>query len=56
MSDLFNETVVTQWNLVCENSFYSSLISSLSLFGLLVGAITFGYLADIIGRVCPDYR
>ena len=39
-----------QWNLVCENSFYSSLISSLSLFGLLVGAITFGYLADIIGE------
>lgn len=49
-SELFDETVVTQWNLVCENSFRSSLISSLSLCGLLIGALLFGYLGDVIGR------
>jgi len=49
-SELFDETVVTQWDLVCENSFRSSLISSLSLCGLLIGALLFGYLGDVIGR------
>ena len=36
--------------MVCENSFHSSLISSLSLCGLLIGALLFGYLGDVIGR------
>ena len=49
-SELFDETVVTQWDLVCENSFRSSLISSFSLCGLLIGALLFGYLGDVIGR------
>ena len=48
--ELFDETVVTQWDIVCEKSSYNSLISSLSLGGLLLGALTFGSLGDKIGR------
>ena len=47
---VFEETVVTQWDLVCDNSHYDSTISSLSLGGLLLGALSFGYLGDKIGR------
>ena len=50
ITKFFTETVVTQWDLVCEKSLQSSLISSISLCGLLIGALVFGYLGDIIGR------
>ena len=50
ITKFFTETVVTKWDLVCEKSLQSSLISSISLCGLLIGALVFGYLGDIIGR------
>ena len=50
ITKFFTKTVVTQWDLVCEKSLQSSLISSISLCGLLIGALVFGYLGDIIGR------
>ena len=47
---LFEETVNSQFNLVCDRSIYSNIISSLSIFGLFFGAVGLGTLADKIGR------
>jgi len=50
VSDIFTETIVTEWNLICDKSDKNSLISSFALSGLLFGALSFGYLGDRIGR------
>uniref|UniRef100_A0A3B5L757 Si:dkey-119m7.4 n=1 Tax=Xiphophorus couchianus TaxID=32473 RepID=A0A3B5L757_9TELE len=48
--ETFQSTTVTEWNLVCSNSSLNNLGSSVYMFGLLVGAVLFGYLADKYGR------
>ncbi|XP_055858702.1 beta-alanine transporter [Episyrphus balteatus] len=47
---MYPNTVVSEWDLVCENNFYITL--GLSVFGIagLVGNYIFGYLQDIWGR------
>ena len=47
---LFNETVISEFGLVCEKDNYSSFISSISLFGLFFGAISTGFASDRYGR------
>ncbi|KAI2651689.1 Solute carrier family 22 member 6-A [Labeo rohita] len=39
-----------KWDLVCENATLNSIGSSIYMFGLLVGAVLFGALADKYGR------
>ena len=41
---------VFQWNLVCDSRYIISLISSIQMVGLTMGAAIFGYLADWFGR------
>ena len=43
---LFEETVNSEFDLVCDRSIYSNVISSLSIFGLFFGAVGLGTLAD----------
>ena len=47
---LFDETVDSQFDLICENKSKSSIISSLSIFGLFFGAVGMGTVADKVGR------
>lgn len=65
-SVLFNQTVVTKWNLICDHAaangftitylrlwcllYFLRNVLSLGLLGLFFGAILFGYLSDQIGR------
>ena len=49
-SEIFEETIVTEFDLVCDKSYLNRLVQSFGLLGLLFGAIGLGSLADHIGR------
>ncbi|XP_068198918.1 solute carrier family 22 member 6-A isoform X2 [Antennarius striatus] len=48
--EIFESTIVTEWDLVCDRASLNNIGSSFYMFGLLVGAIVFGTLADKYGR------
>jgi len=47
----FTETVSMRFSIVCENAYIRTLSGTLRMFGLLIGSLVFGWLADVIGRV-----
>ncbi|KAM7394994.1 hypothetical protein PAMA_006644 [Pampus argenteus] len=49
-TETFQSTIVTEWDLVCDSASLNNLASSIYMFGLLVGAVVFGHLADKYGR------
>ncbi|XP_070840576.1 solute carrier family 22 member 6-B [Chaetodon trifascialis] len=48
--ETFQSTTVTEWDLVCNRAGLNSLGSSIYMFGLLVGSVVFGAMADRYGR------
>ncbi|XP_076609968.1 solute carrier family 22 member 6-B [Chaetodon auriga] len=48
--ETFQSTTVTEWDLVCNRAVLNSLGSSIYMFGLLVGSVVFGAMADRYGR------
>ncbi|KAM3858637.1 LOW QUALITY PROTEIN: solute carrier family 22 member 6-B-like [Diretmus argenteus] len=49
-TETFHSTTVTEWDLVCEKAWFNSLASSVYMFGLLMGSVVFGAMADRYGR------
>ncbi|XP_076818468.1 solute carrier family 22 member 4-like [Clavelina lepadiformis] len=47
----FQETVTTEWNLVCEREGLNSLATALFCFGMLLGSLVGGSIADRYGRI-----
>uniref|UniRef100_A0A1A8H2S3 Major facilitator superfamily (MFS) profile domain-containing protein n=1 Tax=Nothobranchius korthausae TaxID=1143690 RepID=A0A1A8H2S3_9TELE len=47
--EVFQSTTVTEWDLVCTKAGFNSLGSSIYMFGLLVGSVVFGAMADRYG-------
>lgn len=43
---IFTETIITEWNLVCDRSQWSNASQTIFMLGILVGNILFGSLAD----------
>jgi len=47
---VFPQTVVTEFQLVCERSYLSDLATSFYMGGLLIGSLFFGHICDRYGR------
>ncbi|XP_071806680.1 solute carrier family 22 member 15-like [Asterias amurensis] len=43
-------SIVTEWDLVCSNKYKVGLVQSVFMFGVLIGVMIFGMMADIYGR------
>ncbi|KAJ8681512.1 hypothetical protein QAD02_017304 [Eretmocerus hayati] len=50
---VFRETIVTQWDLVCEREQLANLVQTATMFGILMGNMIFSAMSDRIGRKIP---
>ncbi|KAK6189071.1 hypothetical protein SNE40_005116 [Patella caerulea] len=44
------KTIVTEWDLVCDDSYLSGLATTIYFCGVMVGGLLFGWFADQFGR------
>ena len=47
---LFNETVTSEFDLICDKESYPAYISSITFVGLFFGALSTGFCSDKFGR------
>lgn len=49
-SSPFDNTIVSEWDLICERGWLASFTQTVLQFGILIGSILFGFLSDRYGR------
>ncbi|XP_076800001.1 solute carrier family 22 member 16-like [Clavelina lepadiformis] len=47
---VMTKTIVTEFNLTCDNSYWNTIITSMYYVGMLIGSFLFGNFADLVGR------
>jgi MFS family permease len=52
-TSVFENTLQMEWDLVCDRQTFSSISQTIFMFGILVGNMVFGGLADKLGRRIP---
>ncbi|XP_045769430.1 organic cation transporter protein-like isoform X1 [Maniola jurtina] len=50
---VFSRTIISDWNLVCSKHWYIHLTQCIMMWGVLLGSIIFGIIADKYGRKTP---
>ncbi|XP_014482711.1 PREDICTED: organic cation transporter protein-like [Dinoponera quadriceps] len=50
---IFRESIITQWDLVCDKEQLVNVVQSCTMFGVLIGNLIFSVIADRIGRKKP---
>ncbi|KAH3882706.1 hypothetical protein DPMN_006650 [Dreissena polymorpha] len=45
-----SQSIVTEWDLVCSDTYLSSLATTIYFCGVMLGGLVFGHLADKFGR------
>ncbi|KAL2713751.1 organic cation transporter protein-like isoform X1 [Vespula squamosa] len=50
---IFRESIVTEWDLVCDKEQLTNVVQSCTMFGVLMGNFLFSSMADRIGRKKP---
>lgn len=50
---IFKESIITQWDLVCDREQLANILQSCVMFGVLIGNLLFSIMADRIGRKKP---
>lgn len=52
-TDVFYTSIISQFNLVCDRSMYTSHVNMMTMVGMMLGAILSGALSDRFGRKKP---
>lgn len=47
---LFTETIISEWNLVCDDEILDVVLQSVFLLGAAVGGVLSGFISDRLGR------
>lgn len=42
----FDNTIISEWDLVCDRAWLANLMQTLNMCGFLIGSIVFGYVSD----------
>ncbi|KAL0276166.1 UNVERIFIED_CONTAM: hypothetical protein PYX00_003790 [Menopon gallinae] len=50
---VFRETIITEWDLVCDRAQLANVAQTIFMFGVLLGSALFGMAADKFGRKIP---